>query len=220
MDVTLGHTIKINDHELVALIGRDDIEKQNIDFQLRLTRFYRSVKAYSMQAPVICYARSVENLSGLREAYKYCCQLEYTEITEDKPFTCIPDLNKATDSPVQGSVKTEVLQILHYIDEHIDDKLSLEDLSELVHLNREYLCRLFKKETGKSLFGYIAELRMQKAAKMIMDGHTSVQDVAQSIGFQNPYVFSKRFKEYYGVSPLKYDGRPPVSEAVRDEETE
>ena len=96
------------------------------------------------------------------------------------------------------------MQTLRYVNENYMNKISLDDISSYVHLNKEYLCRLFKKETGKNLFQYITDVRMQAAANMLTTTSMPVSTISRRTGFSSPYVFSKKFKEYYGVSPADY----------------
>lgn len=99
----------------------------------------------------------------------------------------------------------EVLRMDKY--DHIvcDDKLTLDGIADYVGLNREYLSRLFSKETGIGLFQYINEVRMKRAGEMIRSNKQAyVKEVAAAVGFDDPYFFSRKFKEFYGKTPSEY----------------
>ena len=85
-------------------------------------------------------------------------------------------------------------------------RLQLEELAEHVHLNKSYLCRLFKNETGLSIFHYINEVRMKKAAQILADKSAShsVSAVASAVGIDDAFYFTRRFKEYFGKTPREY----------------
>ncbi len=85
------------------------------------------------------------------------------------------------------------------------DKLTLDGIADYVGLNREYLSRLFSKETGIGLFQYINEVRMKRAGEMIRSNkQVYVKEVAAAVGFDDPYFFSRKFKDFYGKTPSEY----------------
>lgn len=107
-----------------------------------------------------------------------------------------------SDSP---SVHREIQKAIQFVDESYMNKLTLDDVANHVGLSREYLSRLFKSETGESLFQYVTEVRMRKAAELLQyDKDILVKEVSLSVGIPNPYFFSKKFKNFYGVSPTNY----------------
>ena len=110
------------------------------------------------------------------------------------------------DSSLNVSSKKEVSSALAYIDGHYMEKITLEGLAEHVHLNKSYLCRLFKNETGLSIFHYINQVRMKKAAQILADKSAShsVSAVASAVGIDDAFYFTRRFKEYFGKTPREY----------------
>lgn len=102
-------------------------------------------------------------------------------------------------------VRQEIAGALLFVNQNYGNKIALEDVANHVGLTREYLSRLFLKETGVNLFQYIMDVRMRKAAELLT-GETSllIKEVALAVGFDNQYSFSRKFKEYYGVSPISY----------------
>lgn len=105
-----------------------------------------------------------------------------------------------------SSGNSEVVAVLTFIDGHYMDKLSLEGVAEHVQLNKSYLCRLFKQETGMSIFHYINQVRMHKAAKMLASksGSCSVADVAAAVGIDDAFYFTRKFKEFFHKTPREH----------------
>ncbi|MEN6562826.1 MAG: response regulator [Christensenella sp.] len=102
--------------------------------------------------------------------------------------------------------KIEIQKAMLYINNYYMNKITLDEIANYVGLNREYLSRLFRRETGDSLFQYINTVRMRKAAElMAANDSIFVKEVAAAVGFDNPFFFSKRFKEHYGVSPTGFN---------------
>ena len=101
--------------------------------------------------------------------------------------------------------KKEVQAVIIYVNAHYMDKLTLDGIADYVGLNREYLSRLFSKETGTGLFQYINEVRMKRAGEMIRSNKQAyVKEVAAAVGFDDPYFFSRKFKDFYGKTPSEY----------------
>lgn len=104
--------------------------------------------------------------------------------------------------------RKEVNAVIKYVNANYQQKLSLDQIANHVNLNREYLSRLFSKETGQSLFQHINAVRMEAAADLIRSqSDIYIKEVAAKVGFDDPYFFSRRFKEYFGKSPSEFAER-------------
>lgn len=101
--------------------------------------------------------------------------------------------------------KREVQVVMRYVNMHYKEHITLEQIADAASLNRSYLCRLFKKEYGDSVFNYLNTIRMEKAAEMLRnDPNLYIQEVAAAVGIGEPFYFTRRFKEYFGVSPRDF----------------
>ena len=79
------------------------------------------------------------------------------------------------------------------------DKLTLDSIADYVGLNREYLSRLFSKETGTGLFQYINEVRMKRAGEMIRSNKQAyVKEVAAAVGLMTPTSSRGSSKNFMG----------------------
>lgn len=111
---------------------------------------------------------------------------------------------QAESLPVH-SIHCSIQSAMQYVNEFYMKKISLDEISAHVGLNREYLSRLFRAETGTSLFQYITEVRMRKAAELLAaNKDILVKEVALDVGIDDPYFFSKKFKTFYGISPTSF----------------
>lgn len=100
------------------------------------------------------------------------------------------------------SLKVE--KIIGYMHEHINDKVTLTDLSQLVQLTPAYLSRMFKETTGYSVIGYFNKIKMDKAKELLIEGDKKVKEVAQALGYADEFYFSRIFKKTEGMSPSEY----------------
>ena len=94
--------------------------------------------------------------------------------------------------------------LILYLQQHYTEHISLDTLSATVNLNRSYLCRLFKRETGESLFQYLARLRLERATGLLLQEGLSIREVAARVGIDDPFYFTRMFKKQYGVAPSEY----------------
>ncbi|MDY3918730.1 MAG: AraC family transcriptional regulator [Candidatus Limivivens sp.] len=104
--------------------------------------------------------------------------------------------------------KYVIQRITDYMETHYREKISLDQIAENMYLSPYYISKLFKSETGDTPINYLISLRMKKAREILdKSPECSVQDVAAAVGYEDAYHFSKRFKKYYGMSPLYYKAR-------------
>lgn len=101
----------------------------------------------------------------------------------------------------QGDV---IRQVKKYVEENCGQALSLDILSEAVHLHPAYLSRIFKEATGENLSGYITDVKMQKAAELLEKTDLKIYEVMKKVGYQKSQYFSGLFKEKYGKTPREY----------------
>lgn len=92
----------------------------------------------------------------------------------------------------------------HFILKHIQENICIDDIAEEVHLNAQYLMRLFKKEMGVSILEYITDERIKLAKEILLKTDYPINQVADSVGYANYSYFTKIFKRATGVSPKKY----------------
>ncbi len=81
---------------------------------------------------------------------------------------------------------------------------SLDEASRLVHMNSSYLSQLFKQKTGINFSDYLIEIKMTKAAELLMDYKLKTYSVSEMVGYTNAKNFARTFKSFYGINPRDY----------------
>lgn len=99
--------------------------------------------------------------------------------------------------------QSQVERIVAYIHDHIESEITREDIAEYVHLNVDYMGRLFKKSRGISLKEYIIEEKMRVAQNLLRTTMLPVSFVAAKAGYANFSHFSRIYKKTFGVSPTE-----------------
>ncbi|WP_155701074.1 helix-turn-helix domain-containing protein [Paenibacillus psychroresistens] len=93
--------------------------------------------------------------------------------------------------------------VLSYIDEHLADRMKIDELADQLHFHPKYFIQLFKSSIGVSPIVYITKKRMEKAQQLLMQGEISITDIASQVGM-DLYYFSHTFRKFMGLSPTEY----------------
>ncbi len=84
---------------------------------------------------------------------------------------------------------------------------TLERLTAICHISNEHLRRLCRREMGRTPMHQVIYLRMQHAAKLLVETDEKIETIANSIGYRNAFVFSTTFKKWVGWPPSEYRSR-------------
>ncbi|MGM9538150.1 MAG: helix-turn-helix domain-containing protein [Candidatus Onthomonas sp.] len=101
----------------------------------------------------------------------------------------------------QRSDITRLEPILDYMELHHGEDLSLEDAASAMGLNKEYFCRLFKKNMGTSYLRYLNQIRAAAVCRELGTSDTPISELAERHGFRNMKLFNQLFRETYGCTP-------------------
>jgi AraC-like DNA-binding protein len=93
--------------------------------------------------------------------------------------------------------------IIEFINENYMKELSLDIISQTMYLSPAYISKIFKEETGESPINHLIRIRLAKAEEYLRSGGMSIKQVAQAVGYEDAYHFSKLFKKYYSYPPSK-----------------
>ncbi len=93
---------------------------------------------------------------------------------------------------------------VNYIIQNYNQHITNDKLAELTGLSVVYFRKLFYEVFGTSPISYVHDLRIKKAKEMLKSDYGSITDIAESLGYNSIYEFSKAFKNKTGISPSKY----------------
>lgn len=97
-----------------------------------------------------------------------------------------------------------VSNVQKYIDNHIEDRLTLNDVAAVFGLTPNYLSALFKKSCSIGFTEYITQKKISRAKALLLEQDYKIYEVADQLGFESAFYFSKVFKKVEGVSPRDY----------------
>lgn len=106
-------------------------------------------------------------------------------------------------SPNESRIKDAIL----FIQCHYSEPITLEDISDSIHVSKSECCRCFKRAVKLTPFEYLMRYRILQAAEQILQNDknvSSISDLAISVGFNNTSYFNKLFKKYFNCTPTEY----------------
>lgn len=103
------------------------------------------------------------------------------------------------------SVKYErIANIAHYINEHYNEKITLESVARIFYISPYYLSRTFKAGTGFNFINYLNYIRISHAKRLLETTEMSIINISEEVGYENITHFNRVFKDIEGTTPLKY----------------
>ncbi len=97
-----------------------------------------------------------------------------------------------------------VTNVQKYINSHIEDRLPLNEVAAVFGLSPNYLSALFKKTCNIGFSEYITQKKVARAKTLLLEQDMKIYEVADQLGFESAFYFSKVFKKVEGISPREY----------------
>ena len=97
-----------------------------------------------------------------------------------------------------------ISQVAAYLAARFTEHLKLEDIAEEFHMEKTYLCKVFKKTLGLTIWEYLTMLRVQVACTMLITGDDRIIDIAHASGFGSVAHFERMLKKHTGYSPTAF----------------
>jgi len=96
---------------------------------------------------------------------------------------------------------------IQYMEQNLDKKLILSEISDEAGYSPSYLTTLFRKKTGYSPLSYFSHLKISKASEYLDFSKFKIKEISFMLGYSDPYYFSKDFQKKIGLSPRNYRKR-------------
>ena len=94
-----------------------------------------------------------------------------------------------------------------YIQEHLEDKITLDQVADHVHVSSFYFCKIFKAHTGMTFTEYVGRQRVEWAKELLLYPDVQVTEIAYDVGFQSLSQFNRSFLKFAGASPTEFRKR-------------
>ena len=105
-----------------------------------------------------------------------------------------------------------VTNVKKYIGEHVTERLSLNEVAAVFGISPNYLSQLFGKYNEVGFSEYINQCKIAEAKRLLDEDNLKVYEIAEKLGYESSFYFSKVFKKVEGVSPTDYINGKYISE--------
>ena len=103
-----------------------------------------------------------------------------------------------------GAKLTQLKPVIDYINNNYKEDITLTELSNLIGLSPQYLCRLFKECLNLRPFEYLARRRIQQAKKLLLEETSNINEIASQVGYNDCSYFCAVFKKHEMLSPAEF----------------
>lgn len=103
-----------------------------------------------------------------------------------------------------GLSKQKLKQVIEYIQAHLGENLSLNDIANELGMSQYYFCHLFKRSTGMSPHQFLIRQRVEQAKHLLRQSERTVTAIALDCGFANQSHFARYFRKYTGMNPNQF----------------
>lgn len=113
-------------------------------------------------------------------------------------------LTMINDCINQNKASDKINLIVKYINDNYEKDLSLEILADMFGDKPKNISRIFKERIGVGFFEYLAEMRINKSKKLLINTTGTLQNIYTQVGFNNKTTFIRTFKKFVGMTPMEY----------------
>ncbi|MBR1887947.1 MAG: helix-turn-helix domain-containing protein [Bacteroidales bacterium] len=159
--------------------------------------------AFSLSAiaKVYTYLDTISSLEDSFDQFLNMLKILY-ELSQDKGARILASTSFAN---ITGeSESRRVRKVKDYISEHYAEELRLDDLAAMVGMAPSAFSRFFKQHTTRNLQDYIIDVRLGRAARMLVDTTTGISEICYACGFNNLSNFNRAFKNRRGYTPRDF----------------
>ncbi len=100
--------------------------------------------------------------------------------------------------------KINAANLRRYLQDHMAQALSLDQMADHFDVTKEHLCRVAKRELGQTLLTVAEQLKIDWATVLLLQPEISIAEVGRRVGYVDPLYFSKVFRKHMGISPRQW----------------
>ena len=154
----------------------------------------------SCGADVSQYAAILTDIYTLASSSDYIRDMRINGKLNDL-LTLLMESSWHREAHTNAPKKMEISRVKSFLDEHYEEKLSLESVASHFFIDKHYLARLFKEQYGVTLVTYLQQVRITHAKRMLRFTDKSIEEIGLECGIGELNYFSRVFKKLEGVSP-------------------
>ena len=109
-----------------------------------------------------------------------------------------------TEYTKRKPTETACSRVLHYLKDNLEEPITLESLADMVHLDKSYLVRLFRRTYGVTPIKMLIQLRMERACDLITSTDLPIGQIAAACGYTSAAYFTAEYRRYMGCTPAAH----------------
>ena len=180
---------------ILSEIFRKISDGQNEDIVYQIyDRIYGLFKDYSDEKIEEEYRDALSLLNS-------CCNLsDCKKVILKYVLDCLEYIKSKSEGRVLKPIRT----MISYIKDNYREKITIEDMAEIVDLNPIYLGSLFKKEIGLNFSSYLIKVRIDAAKSLLIETNYTIAAIGSEVGYKDTRYFSQLFEKTVGIKPALY----------------
>ena len=147
------------------------------------------------------------DIGGRKDMWKKVFQLKTLKQTEEWMSNQLCDMAGTIDRIQNTKSKSIVERMKSAVQRRCSENITIQELAEELYFTPNYICMLFKKETGESFREYLTKVRLERAKTLLRNSTMKLYEIAGQIGYTDPDYFTRIFRKYTGVTPTEYRER-------------
>lgn len=142
--------------------------------------------------------------SSYDNAFSFMSQENNTSLLKDFVQKLLTEYSQIISSSKTQEENPLITKVCNYLDQHLQEDISLEQMANIINVSPFYLSKLFKEEKGITFINFISDKRLEKARDLLEHSDLSIKEITSEIGYNDQNYFSRIFKNKYGLSPKEY----------------
>ena len=181
--------------DMIKTMDEDDTHYRNqlfVDILSKICDFLEeyNYRLYQQLKPYMDY-KSVLEIQTSKELIYYC--------------NCIFEKMKSKEGMENSFDKKYLINFVReYVDDHIFENITLEEIANEVYLSASHLGKVFKKQTGEAFVQHVHKRKMEKAELLLKDPKLKIYQISDMLGYKTAWYFSKLFYNHTGLYPSQY----------------
>ncbi|MDF2668384.1 MAG: AraC family transcriptional regulator [Paenibacillus sp.] len=210
-----GHEVKellpnegvLND--LINAIEAGD-QQQSQDAIERMVRHIRGQYGYPSEA-VSFLQTAVERIEELRPAaegaadpiYERFDTLHLDDVQSEMTSWIVP-IAERFHRLIESKDFIMCHRMIDYMKQHLSEPIGIPEIAESIGISSSLASQVFKQESGETIYNYLTQLRMERAAELLLKTDNRISDIALMVGYQHENSFIRSFRKYKDITPGKY----------------
>ncbi len=152
----------------------------------------------------ICYVNLLDNIYDIAVSEDYIRDMQIFEKLTSLLTLLMQESWNPNQSTTNSSRKRDLQDIKEYLDTHLTEKISLDDLASMFYINKFYLTRIFKEQFGVSITAYLLQIRITHAKQLLRFSDLPIEKIAVECGMADANYFARMFRKIEGIAPGEF----------------